>query len=165
MASDTRHLARLYCILISCPQWNHGTSADHLFRALADPTRIRMRILNLIANREICVCYFIEILQIGQSKVSRHLAYLRRAGIVAARRDSKWMHYRLVIPKHPVAASILRGTLKHLKGRLEMQRDLSRLTSACCNAEKYALLQRAPQPSTKKALVSEFPGPVRSVRP
>ena len=120
-------------------------SLEHLFRALADPTRLR--ILNLIAEREICVCYFVEILQIGQSKVSRHLAYLRRGGIAAARRDGKWMHYRLVIPKDPVAAGILRETLKHLRGRPQMQTDLSRLTSVCCRPEKYELLQRAPQPA------------------
>ena len=124
----------------------HGSYAlDNLFRALANPTRLR--ILNLVADREICVCYFVEILKIGQSKISRHLAYLRRAGVVSARRDGKWMHYRLVIPKDPVAASILRETLKHLKERREMQSDLSRLTSACCKPEKYEILQRAPQPA------------------
>ena len=62
-------------------------SLDLLFRALADSTRLRL--LNLIAEREICVCYFVEILNISQPKVSRHLAYLRRAGIVAARREGK----------------------------------------------------------------------------
>src|SRR5580765_8088875 len=95
---------------------------DFLFRALADPTRLRL--LNLIADREICVCYFVEILNISQPKVSRHLAYLRRAGIVAARREGKWMHYRLVMPKDQAAASILGETLKHLKQKPEMRKEI-----------------------------------------
>src|ERR1700739_2123159 len=74
-----------------------GESMAALFRALADATRLRL--LNLIADREICVCYFVEILRISQPKISRHLAYLRRAGIIEARREGKWMHYRLTMPK------------------------------------------------------------------
>src|ERR1700692_3649361 len=97
---------------------NKALSLDVFFRALADSTRLRL--LNLIADREICVCYFVEILGISQPKVSRHLAYLRRAGIVASRREGKWMHYRLVTPKDKAAASILNETLKHLKQKPEM---------------------------------------------
>jgi ArsR family transcriptional regulator, arsenate/arsenite/antimonite-responsive transcriptional repressor len=119
-------------------------SLDVLFRALADPTRLRL--LNLIGNREICVCYFVEILGLSQPKISRHLAYLRRAGVVAARRDGKWMHYRLSLPKDEATASILRETLKHLGAKPEMQRDIARLGSACCKPEKFELLQGAPQP-------------------
>lgn len=87
-------------------------SLDLLFRALADPTRLRL--LNLIGNREICVCFFVEILGVSQPKISRHLAYLRRAGIVASRRDGKRKHYRLSMPKDKAAASILQETVKHL---------------------------------------------------
>lgn len=122
-----------------------GFSLDHLFRALADPTRLRL--LNLIADREICVCYFVEILKISQPKASRHLAYLRKAGIVAARREGKWIHYRLAVPKDEVAGNILRETLKHLRERPEMKNDLSRLGSACCSPQRFELLQGAPQPA------------------
>src|SRR5271154_1443799 len=93
---------------------------DLLFRALADRTRLRL--LNLIADKEICVCYFVEILRISQPKISRHLAYLRRAGIVAARRQGRWMHYRLVAPEDAGAAEILRETLRHLKWQPEMRK-------------------------------------------
>jgi ArsR family transcriptional regulator len=120
-------------------------SLDLLFRALADPTRLRL--LNLIADREICVCYFVEILRMSQPKISRHLAYLRKAGIVTARRDGKWMHYRLAIPRDEVAARILRETLKHLREKAEMQSDTLRLRSACCTPQKYAVLQGAPLPA------------------
>ncbi len=118
---------------------------DTLFRALADATRLRL--LNLIADREICVCYFVEILRISQPKISRHLAYLRRAGIIEARREGKWMHYRLTMPQDRAAASILRETLKHLKRKPEMRKDSSRLSSACCAPRKYELPQAAPQPT------------------
>ena len=122
-----------------------GPSIDTLFRALADATRLRL--LNLIADREICVCYFVEILRISQPKISRHLAYLRRAGLIEARREGKWMHYRLAMPEDRAAASILRETLKHLKQKPEMRKDSSRLSSACCAPEKYELPQAAPQPT------------------
>jgi ArsR family transcriptional regulator len=126
-----------------------SSSLDLLFRALADPTRLRL--LNLVADREICVCYFVEILRTSQPKISRHLAYLRNAGIVAARREGKWMHYRLTIPKDRAAASILRETLKHLREKPQMQRDISRLSSACCSPQKFDLLQGAPAPAVMTA--------------
>ena len=93
-----------YIMFAGMPKQNKPFAVDFLFRALADPTRLHL--LNLIADREICVCYFVEILGISQPKISRHLAYLRRAGIVAARRQGRWMHYRLVVPQDAVAASI-----------------------------------------------------------
>jgi ArsR family transcriptional regulator len=126
---------------------NKGSvSVDGLFRALADPTRLRL--LNLIADREICVCYFVQILGLSQPKISRHLAYLRKAGIVAARRQGKWMHYRLALSKDSAARAILLVTLKHLSAQKGMQRDVRRLGSACCTPERYVLLEDAPQPKT-----------------
>jgi len=121
-------------------------SLHTLFRALTDATRLRL--LNLIADREICVCYFVEILNMSQPKISRHLAYLRKAGIVAARREGKWMHYRLVIPNDEAAARILRETLRHLRERPEMKRDVGRLSAACCGPEKFVLLEGAPSPTS-----------------
>lgn len=119
-------------------------SLDLLFRALADPTRLRL--LNLMADREICVCYFIEILRLSQPKISRHLAYLRRAGIVSARRQGKWMYYRLLPPANEVAAGILRETIRHLRRDLLIGRDLEKLDAACCSPHKFDLLHGAPQP-------------------
>src|SRR5579863_5525849 len=110
---------------------------DSLFRALADSTRLRL--LNLISNREICVCYFVEILGISQPKISRHLAYLRRAGIVAARREGRWTHYRLAMPKDSATRGILQETLKHILEKPEMRRDVARLGMACCAPEKFQL--------------------------
>jgi ArsR family transcriptional regulator len=118
---------------------------DVLFAALADTTRLSL--LNLMAGREVCVCYFVEILRQGQPKISRHLAYLRRAGIVAARREGKWMHYRIVSPSDPAAAAILEATLISLRSDKQMQFDVSRLDRACCAPQKLVLPEGAPRPS------------------
>ena len=114
------------------------------FKALGDKTRLRL--LNLMGEQEICVCYLVEILEQGQPKISRHLAYLRRAGVVEARRDGKWMHYRIVMPPDTGAAQILRQTLAWLQEERSMQADRSRLSKACCSPAKYAALQGAPLP-------------------
>ncbi len=123
-----------------------------LFAALADYTRLRL--LNLMNGKEVCVCYFVEILGQSQPKISRHLAYLRRAGIVAARREGKWMHYKIVPPKHPGAARILSETLSVLSEDKTMQADLSKLKKACCSPEKVSALEGAPLPITVDALAS-----------
>ena len=115
-----------------------------LFAALADKTRLRL--LNLMNGKEVCVCYFVEILGQSQPKVSRHLAYLRRAGIVAARREGKWMHYSIVMPDHAGAARILAETLSVLSEDRAMQADLMRLNKACCVPRKLSALEGAPVP-------------------
>src|SRR5262249_23752695 len=66
---------------------------EALLKAVADVTRLR--ILGLLLTGEVCVCHIHESLRIPQSKASRHLAYLRRAGLVATRREGLWVHYRL----------------------------------------------------------------------
>jgi ArsR family transcriptional regulator len=98
-------------------------------------------------GQEVCVCYFVEVLQISQPKVSRHLAYLRRAEIVAARRQGTWMHYRIALPEDPRAARILKEVLDSLSDDREMQKDRARLSAACCAPQKFVTLQSAPSPS------------------
>lgn len=117
---------------------------ERLFQGLADRTRLRL--LNLMADQEVCVCYFVEILDVLQPTISRHLAYLRRAGLVAARREGKWMHYRIVVPENQFARQLLNDTLRWLAADREMQRDRSRLGRACCAPQKFASLQGAPAP-------------------
>jgi ArsR family transcriptional regulator, arsenate/arsenite/antimonite-responsive transcriptional repressor len=116
-----------------------------LFAALADPTRLRL--LNLMNGREVCVCYFVEIMKQGQPKISRHLAYLRNAGIVVARREGKWMHYSIERPKNAQAASILDATLMSFHTDRAMEADLARLRRACCEPRRYVTLQGAPIPT------------------
>src|SRR5208337_2922487 len=108
-----------------------------LFAALSDPTRLRL--LNLMDGREVCVCYFVEILKQSQPKISRHLAYLRKAGLVAARREGKWMHYKIG-DLEGSAASILAATLATLQADRAMQADLARLSKACCQPQRFVSL-------------------------
>ena len=67
-----------------------------LFKAFADP--VRLRLLNLLADGEVCVCHLHEALDLPQSTVSRHLAYLRKRGLVVGRKEGLWVHYRLARP-------------------------------------------------------------------
>jgi ArsR family transcriptional regulator len=119
------------------------------FAALADRTRLRL--LNLMNGKEVCVCYFVEILRQSQPKVSRHLAYLRRAGVVVARRDGKWMHYSIVAPKHAGAARILSETLSVFNDDKAMQADATKLSRACCAPQKVSALEGAPLPTPIEA--------------
>lgn len=114
------------------------------FRALAD--RTRLRILNLMQTEEVCVCFFVEVLKTNQPKISRHLAYLRRAGIVGARREGQWMHYRVVEPDDAGAASVLKDVMSWLAGDQEMQRDRERLIKVCCAPQLPISIQGAPRP-------------------
>ena len=117
---------------------------QQFFQALGDNTRLRL--LNLMGEQEVCVCYFVEVLGGPQPKISRHLAYLRNAGIVSARREGKWMHYRIVMPPHVGAAQILQQTMEWLKEDKAMQVDRVRLGKACCSPGRYAL-EGAPVPA------------------
>ena len=118
---------------------------ERFFQALGDNTRLRL--LNLMGDQEICVCYFVEILAQGQPKISRHLKYLRSAGIVQSRREGKWMHYRIVMPPNTGAVQVLRQTLEWLKEDRAMQVDRARLSKACCSPAKFVTLQGAPRPT------------------
>lgn len=101
------------------------TSMQTFFIALAD--RTRRRLLNLMREQEICVADFTEILDVSQPKISRHLAYLRNAGIVSARRDGKWIYYRIAEPEDMYAAQILQDTLEWLRSQERMQKDYEKL--------------------------------------
>ncbi len=114
------------------------------FRALADRTRLRL--LNLMRTDELCVCFLVEILKTNQPKISRHLAYLRRAGIVGARRNGQWIHYRVVEPAEADAARILKEVMSWLANDREMQRDRERLVKVCCAPQLPISIQSAPRP-------------------
>ena len=98
---------------------------ERVYRALADPTRLR--IIGLLAGGEICVCHIHESLRIPQPKTSRHLAYLRKAGLVATRRDGLWIHYRLAEPSDPTVRTVLNATVHTLSHVATAQHDRHRL--------------------------------------
>jgi len=123
-----------------------GADAELLFKALADATRLRL--LNLMGTDEVCVCFFVEVLGVSQPKISRHLAYLRRAGVVEARREGKWMHYRVAEPEDEGARRVLREVLAWLAEDRELGRDRERLVKICCAPQLPVQLQSAPRPSS-----------------
>lgn len=116
------------------------------FNALADRTRLRL--INLMGKDEVCVCFFVEVLGANQPKISRHLAYLRRAGIVETRKEGLWMHYRVTEPKNEDAARIWREVQIYLSNDKEMQRDRRRLVKVCCADKLPASVEGAPLPAS-----------------
>jgi len=107
-------------------------SLETVFRALADQTRLR--ILNLLAAGETCVCDIHENLGLPQPKVSRHLAYLRRTGLVQTRKDGLWVHYRLSELPDEVSQTLLRTVRECLAQLSITARDRERYIrrAGCC---------------------------------
>lgn len=112
---------------------------EKLFLALSDKTRLR--ILNLLSEKEISVHYFTEVLAESQPKISRHLAYLRSSGVVSARREGKWIYYTITMPENEFVSALLQNTLRWLGSRKDMQRD----------RERFYEIYRSSDPKTKKA--------------
>lgn len=125
---------------------NQLSEMETLFLALADQTRLRL--LNLMREDEVCVCYFTEVLGESQPKISRHLAYLRNAEVVSARREGKWMNYSIQTPENPQAAKLLQETLDWLKTQEDLQADFQRLANFCCAVDVPVTIARAPTPKT-----------------
>ena len=121
-------------------------SMDRFFRAFADHTRLRL--LNLMRGDEVCVCFFTEILGTHQPKISRHLAYLRRAGIVSARRQGQWMHYRVMEPENADAARVLKDVMSWLANDKQKQRERAKAEKLCCAPQLPVRIQSAPCPAS-----------------
>ena len=105
---------------------------ETLFKALADATRLR--IVRLLMAGEVCVCDLHDTLKIPQAKASRHLAYLRRAGLVTTRREGLWIHYRLATSADPLIATI-QDAATHVLGHVDaLKKDADRLEkrTGCC---------------------------------
>ncbi len=120
------------------------------FAALADNTRLRL--LNLMRDSEICVCFFVEVIGTNQPKISRHLAYLRKAGIVAARREGIWAHYRIIEPDNERAVKVFGEILEWLKEDKDMRRDCLQMSKMCCAPapQQPISIQGAPLPKKIK---------------
>jgi ArsR family transcriptional regulator len=101
-----------------------------LFKAFADP--VRLRLLNLLAGGEVCVCHLHEALDLPQSTVSRHLAYLRKRGLVVGRKEGLWVHYRLAKPAgelHRTLIGCLRACFKEID---VLKQDRQKLNHGSC---------------------------------
>lgn len=114
---------------------------ETVFKALADTTRLR--ILALLTTGEVCVCHVHETLKIAQPKASRHLAYLRKAGLVETRRDGLWIHYRLARSSNQVIAAVEEAVRHALAHSPVVQRDLQRLSkqTGCATPAAVSTLQ------------------------
>ena len=110
------------------PQIRHLQALSDIYAALADPTRLR--ILSLLTEDEICVCHIHASLDVPQPTASRHLAYLRRSGLVEARRDGVWMHYRLAKIDNPAIAAVVNGALHAVTHAAISSKDEKRLQIA-----------------------------------
>src|SRR5688500_500503 len=111
-----------------------------LFQSLPDPTRLRL--LNLLAEEQVCVCDLHGTLGLDQPKVARHLAQLRRAGLVEVERDGKWMHYRLARPGDPLVRKVLEGLRAWMRQHPRLSSERGRLGKVCCQNDKTKGRQR-----------------------
>ncbi len=106
-----------------------------LFKALSDPTRLRLTVL-LAMHGEVCVCVMAEALDEPDFKISRHLRVLRSAGIVEARREGTWMHYRLAEPRTRLEACLHSCFRECLQDHQTVAADATRLKHACCSPKE-----------------------------
>ena len=142
-------------------------SMEKFYMALADKTRLRL--LNLMRQNEVCVCFFTEVLGDSQPKISRHLAYLRNAGIVQARRDGKWVHYSIVWPEDDGERRMLETALDWLAEKEDLRLDLEKYETVCCTPELLVQIARTPidfldtEPAVASVNNTPNPKPVRRV--
>jgi ArsR family transcriptional regulator len=135
MASVRRSVARPTRRARAAPAPAVG-DLDALFKGFADPTRLRL--LNVLAAGELCVCDLVELVELPQPAVSRHLAYLRRCGLVEVTREAKYAHYRLASPGHSVHQTLIRCVRSCFRGigTLDAERAAAeaRVRDRCGNA-------------------------------
>jgi ArsR family transcriptional regulator len=108
-------------------------TVDTIFRAFSD--RTRLRILHLLCDGELCVCHIVDVLGVPQPKASRHLAYLRRAGLVLVRKQGHWSHYRLAPARNGFHQKLLDCLHCCFQEVPEMNKDARRLKTVlgCCS--------------------------------
>ncbi len=112
---------------------DRAVAASELIKAFADP--VRLRLLNLLSDGEVCVCHLHEALALPQSTVSRHLAYLRKRGLVIGRKEGLWVHYRLAKPSGAMHRGLLNCVKTCRREVAELTSDRERLTRRTCCGE------------------------------
>lgn len=103
---------------------------NRMFRAFSDPTRLR--ILHLLLKGELCVCDIVAAVRVPQPTASRHLAYLRRSGLVFVRKDGLWMHYKLAPAKSSFHRSLIQCLRHCFRDVPEFSADAKRAKANCC---------------------------------
>jgi ArsR family transcriptional regulator len=113
------------------------SSVDLMFRAFSD--RTRLRILNMIRSGEVCVCDLVTVIDAPQPKISRHLAYLRRAGLVVGRKDGLWTHYTLAPAQNTFHKKLLECLencfydVSELSKDTQLLKKIKQRKAACCS--------------------------------
>lgn len=102
-----------------------------MFKGLSEP--LRLRIMNLLCEQEACVCHLVSALGIIQPKISRHLAYLKKTGVVKVRREGKWMHYAWAAPSHPAARAVLDSLRQWMLGDPRLTAERRKARPARCD--------------------------------
>ena len=133
---------------------SQAVELEKLFMALADRTRLRL--MDLMADGAVCVNHFAEALGESQPKISRHLAYLRNAGLVETRRNGKWIYYSILWPADEAAVSVLEATLSALAQDPSMRSGRARLNELAGSGKLDQEAYDRP--------IYEPPAPVRPVR-
>ncbi len=108
-------------------------SVELMFRALSDHTRLR--IMHMLGGGELCVCHIVGVLGVSQPKTSRHLAYLRKAGLVECRKQGLWCYYRWAEPASAFHARLLECLTACCQDLPELAGDSKRLPTqppSCC---------------------------------
>jgi len=121
-------MSKACCSTSPAPKVKHLDALTQVYAALADPTRLR--ILALLGDQEICVCHIHAALDVPQPTASRHLAFLRRAGLVETRRAGVWMHYRVAPVADPVIGAVVTAALHALTHSEAREKDERRLQLA-----------------------------------
>jgi len=119
---------------------NIQTKPATLFKILSDPTRLRL--LNLLGGGETCVCDLTDTLRVVQPKVSRHLAHLKRARLVEARREGKWMHYRWAKQGDPLVRHVLLGIRQWMVNDEKMKSERRRRNEVCCRTNARKIIEK-----------------------
>jgi ArsR family transcriptional regulator len=120
------------CVVTPAPTVRNAAELADVYRALADETRLR--ILALLRDGEVCVCHLQGSLRLPQPTISRHLAYLRKAGLAEARREGVWMHYRLAPARSPVVKQVVESALHAMTHAESTVKDIARLKQELASA-------------------------------
>ena len=136
LCQDINDLCYNYLVMGQKPAFN----AELFFAALADNTR--RRLLNLMRDGEICVCFFAEALGTNNPKISRHLSYLKRAGLVTGRREGKWIHYSVQEPADQSAKVVLDAVMDMFASDGQMRADRKKMEAVCCAPPKPVTISK-----------------------
>ncbi|MFZ0411183.1 MAG: metalloregulator ArsR/SmtB family transcription factor [Candidatus Acidiferrales bacterium] len=111
-----------------------------MFRAFSD--RTRLRILHLLVQDDMCVCDIVSIIRVPQPRASRHLAYLRKAGLIEKRKQGLWAYYKLIAPASSFHRSLIECLKECFRDVPELARDAKRASRVCCGAKQQKKRRR-----------------------